>query len=289
MTGPFNVVEYCKKNNIKLVIDIQDLWPEAFEMIVNVPVLSPLIFYPFRSMANRIYSAADVVCGVSETYVKRALSVNSKSKVNIPVFLGTNLDEFDKNASRSIPLPIAKDNIWIAYCGTLGSSYDLKCVMDALHILKKKYKLSAKFMIMGDGPKRQEFESYAKQLKLDCYFTGYIPYEKMCSLLVKCDIAVNPINHGAAQSIINKHGDYTSAGLPIVSTQESMEFRALVKQYKMGFNCKNGDASDLADKFRILIQNHHLREQMGKNARKCAEERFDRNKTYNQIKNMIVE
>ena len=38
-------------------------------------------------------------------------------------------------------------------------------------------------------------------------------YEDMVQTLVQCDIAVNPIIKGAAQSIINKVGDYAAAGL----------------------------------------------------------------------------
>ena len=44
----------------------------------------------------------------------------------------------------------------------------------------------------------------------------------MVGMLGVCDIAVNSISKGAAQSIINKHGDYAAAGLPVVNTQESL-------------------------------------------------------------------
>ena len=102
----------------------------------------------------------------------------------------------------------------------------------------------------------------------------------MCGWLAACDIAVNPIMHNAAQSIINKHGDYAASGIPVLNTQECREYRDLVNEYKMGFNCKNGDAEGLANKLQRLIKDKSLRLQMGKNARKCAEERFDRKHSY---------
>lgn len=43
-------------------------------------------------------------------------------------------------------------------------------------------------------------------------FTGRLSYEKMVGLLCSCDIVVNPINKGAAQSITNKVGDYALSG-----------------------------------------------------------------------------
>lgn len=82
--------------------------------------------------------------------------------------------------------------------------------------------------------------------------------------LCECDIALNPIMHGAAQSIINKHADYVAAGLPIISTQESREFRQLIDDYSMGFNCKNADPKDMAEKMERLIYDEKLRLEMGK-------------------------
>ena len=102
----------------------------------------------------------------------------------------------------------------------------------------------------------------------------------MCSLLSECDITINPIVKGAAASIINKHADYAASGIPVLNTQESKEYRDLVRQYDMGFNCRNNDADDLADKIRILISDPERSASMGRNARKCAEERFDRKRSY---------
>ena len=33
------VALYCEKNHVRFVIDVQDLWPEAFKMVFHVPVL----------------------------------------------------------------------------------------------------------------------------------------------------------------------------------------------------------------------------------------------------------
>ena len=56
---------------------------------------------------------------------------------------------------------------------------------------------------MGSGPLKYEFEKYAKENKVNVEFTGRLNYEEMVGRLVSCEIAVNPISNGAAQSIIN--------------------------------------------------------------------------------------
>lgn len=42
--------KYAQENNVKFVIDIQDLWPEAYRMVFNVPLVSDIIFYPMAKI-----------------------------------------------------------------------------------------------------------------------------------------------------------------------------------------------------------------------------------------------
>ena len=44
LTGPLKVAKYCEKQGIRFVIDIQDLWPEAFRMALDLPVVSSAAF-----------------------------------------------------------------------------------------------------------------------------------------------------------------------------------------------------------------------------------------------------
>ena len=288
LTAAYQTAAFCRKNGIRFVVDIQDLWPEAFQMVLNIPVLNRLIFSPFRHLANVVYRQADSVCAVSETYVKRALRVNHKCRRGHTVFLGTDLRMFDKYAETATPYQKDVGSMWLAYCGTMGSSYDLTCVIDALAILRNRG-ISICLIAMGDGPLQKQFQSYAGQMNVEAVFTGRLPYDQMCALLCKCDITVNPIMPHAAQSIINKHADYAASGLPVVSTQENVEYRNLIEQYHMGFNCKNNDASDLAAKLERLVRDSSLREEMGRNARRCAEEVFDRARTYLELRDVLTE
>ena len=59
--------KFAENNDIKFVIDIQDLWPEAFKMVFNIPVLSDIIFYPMKKTANYIYSKANSIVAASKT------------------------------------------------------------------------------------------------------------------------------------------------------------------------------------------------------------------------------
>lgn len=289
LTGPLAAAVYCRKNGVRFVIDVQDLWPEAFEMVVHIPVVSDVGFAPFRAMANRIYAAADAVCAVSQTYVDRALKVNRKCSSGCAVFLGTEMAAFDGNAAAHPVTDKPEGALWLGYCGTLGASYDLTCVFDAMVLLRKQGKPLPEFIVMGDGPRKAELEEYAQKQSLPVHFLGRLPYPEMCGVLTACDIVVNPITHGAAQSIINKHADYAACGLPVLNTQECPEYRRLVESYSMGFNCASGDAAGLADKLACLMNDPALRRTMGQNARRCAEERFDRKNSYQALIEAMTE
>lgn len=278
--------KYAEKNNIKFIIDIQDLWPEAFKMVFNIPVISNLIFYPMKKKADYIYSRADSIVAVSNTYADRAAIVNKKYEEKLSVFLGTDLEEFDKSKKEFEIVPF-DDVVRIAYIGTLGHSYDIKCVIDAIKILNNKGIKNILFVVMGSGPLQEEFESYAKEKEVNCDFTGRLSYGEMVGKLCSCDIAVNPIIKNAAQSIINKVGDYAAAGLAVINTQECEEYRKLVEDYQIGFNCENGNAQDLAEKIETLYKDKELRERLGLNNRSLAEEKFNRKNSYIAIKQLL--
>ena len=245
--------KYCKKNKIKFVIDIQDLWPEAFKMVFDLPVISNIIFFPMKKISNYVYKNANNIVAVSRTYLERACEVNTIANKKEVVFLGTDLAEFDsyrKNESDK-----EYNIIKIVYVGTLSYSYDIKKIIDAIKILNDKKIKNIEFVIMGDGPLKEEFEKYAKEKKVNCKFLGRLLYQEMVNKLCSCDIAVNPIKNRSAASIINKVGDYAAAGLPVINTQESKEYKNIVNKYNIGYNCINADEIDIANKIEKMIKN----------------------------------
>ena len=102
------------------------------------------------------------------------MKVNKKLQQGCSVFLGTDLERYDENVKENKIINQQKNVIRIGYCGTLGTSYDIKCVIDALKIISMKDSQSVQFIIMGDGPKKEEFEKYAKEKGVDCCFKGRV-------------------------------------------------------------------------------------------------------------------
>lgn len=277
--------KYAKKNNIKYFLDVQDLWPEAFGMILQNKVLSNILFYPMKLKVDKIYGNANYIFTVSNTYSNRVKKVNNTPNIET-VYLGTDLSKFDVI---SIPTYVCKsDVITIVYIGTLGHSYDIPNLLKALKILSSK-SVNYECLIIGDGPLKLEFEKNASSLDVNTKFLGKMKYDDMKAILKQCDIAVNPIVKKSAGSIINKVCDYAAAGLPVVNSQQCEEYKSLLNQYQSGINVSCEDEKEIANAISFLIENVEERKRMACNSRKMAEEIFDRRKTYKKIVREISE
>lgn len=273
--------KYCKRNGVKFIVDVQDLWPEAFSMVFKNKLFK-LAFKPMEWYVNKAYAMADLAIGVSETYVNRVLSVNKKTKSGVAVFLGNNGQLFEDSAKKYHKA--YNDGILrLCYIGSLSQSYDIKMVVDALVIASSRMNQHVKFMVIGNGVYKNDFEMYAKQKGIDCEFTGLMDYPKMVGKLCSCDFVINPIKKGSAASIINKVGDYAQSGLPVINTQESVEYRKLIDNYGCGINCRCENTEDVADAIIKLAQSPELREKMGKAARQLGKDKFDRRYSYAKI------
>ncbi len=287
LTACREAMKYSKKHpRTKFVVDIQDIWPEAFAMVL--PKAISWVLAPIKWYVDSFYSQADAVIAVSDTYRDRGLSVNVRDAKGLTVYLGNNGQLFDEGREHNW---VNRDDneIWLAYIGTLGYSYDIPCVLEAMTIYKKKHHESKpiRFVVMGKGPFRTQWENEAKQRGLLCEFTGTLPYPEMVGKMCSCDIVVNPIRHGAAQSITNKVGDYALSGLPVISTQENAEYRSLLEEYDCGINCDCGNADQVAEAIYRLVNNKEERQRMGANARRLGLERFDRKSSYGQIVKLV--
>ena len=267
-------------NGIPLVIDVQDLWPEAYHLILKNERMYHLATGWMKKRVDKVYEAADQIIAVSDAYAERAKSVNKKCAQAITAYLGTESIYYNDITFQAPRYVKPDDEFWIGYCGTLGHSYDLTAVMQAMQMIVGRDNLNIRLIVIGSGPLEEKFEQKANELGICCTFTGKLPYTQMCAQLSQCDIAVNPIAKGAAQSIINKHADYAMAGLPVVNTQACEEYRNLLVNYSCGINCEPDSVEQIADAILLLATDGEVCNTMRKNARKMGEDKFERSKTY---------
>lgn len=270
----------AQKFNIPFVVDVNDLWPEAFRVALDVPVLSDILFSPFYRQARAVYQMADAVVGTSDEYRERGLRDARSGIPSETVYVGNQLCEFDAGvAAHASQIDKPAGDIWVSYAGTLSACYDLETLVRAMALVQKTHP-EAKLQILGDGSERDNLKAAAHSSGAKVVFHGYLPYSQMAAWLSKSDITINSLVEKAAQSIVTKIGDYLAAGKPMVNTSCSKEFRAKVEADGFGVNVKPGDAEGMARVLIDLIEDSSRRAQMGEKARAIAEEQFDRPHSY---------
>lgn len=90
----------------KLIVDVQDVWPESFSSVVPFLKKVPHKLLPFASRANRAYRYADALVAVSQTYLDRAKETNP----NVPgevVYIGADFAAIAPPPRDSAPKPSA--------------------------------------------------------------------------------------------------------------------------------------------------------------------------------------
>ncbi len=276
------VTKYANKNKIPVIVDIQDLWPEAFKMALSIPIVSDILFYPMKKQADRIYARADKIMAVSDTYVDRGLRCNNKDTSGLSIYIGSD-SKLIAEKIKGIDIDKPKNEFWVGYVGALGHSYDIESVLKAIKKLEDQDIKNIKFIVMGEGVLKEHFKQIAIENEIDVEFTGLLEYGAMMRTLMACDIAVNPIIGTSVSSIINKVADYAAAGIPVINTQNSEEYRKLLDEYNAGINVENGNIEALSLAIKTLYDAANMRIDMSNNAKKMFNERFDRQKTYPQI------
>jgi len=276
------VSKYARKHSIPLMLDVQDLWPETFRLVVDIPLVSDLLFAPMMRMANQAYSRADQIVAVSDTFVRRAMSVNHRCKEGLSVYIGSDIDYAGKMMEPHV-IEKPAGEFWITYVGFLGHSYDIELVIDALVILKKRGISNIVFQVCGNGGLKNKFQVAAKRKRVSAVFHGQTEYGRMMKILSLSEAAVNPIAAKSVGSIINKVADYAVAGAPVVNTLPSEEYRRLLDKYKAGINCPPGDAAAVADAIERLYSDKELRAVMHENALHLGKSKFNRRETYGAI------
>lgn len=283
--------QYAHDKGIPFVPDVNDLWPEAMRMVVDIPVVSDILFYPLKRDAEKVYSLVSGIIGTSDEYRDRPLK---NQKLDVPrktVYVGNEIAEFDKGVSRYGPEILKKEGeFWVTYAGTIGTSYDIRTMVLAGKELMDRKLDNIKIKILGNGPLKEELEKLAQdQGCRNVEFLGYVSYPEMAAWLAKSDILVNSFVKKAPQSIVTKIGDYLAAGKPMINTCMSPEFRMKVEKDGFGINILPEDPRILADAVTDLYKDPEGRNRMGKRAREIAMEQFDRPQSYKKITELIEE
>lgn len=281
---------FAHEHDIPFVVDINDLWPEAMKMVVDIPILSDFALSGFVRDAAIAYANASAAVGTSDEYARRCMQ-------DIPhetVYVGADIERFDEGIEKyGASVEKREDEFWVTYAGSLAKSYDIETLIRACQhaapIIRNELGLRLHLQILGDGPYRQRLENVAAPTPGLVTFNGYVDYQIMAAYLFESDILVNSLIKTAPQSIVSKIADYLCAGKPVINTGEGDEFKNMCVNYGFGVNVEPENAIELAGAIIAFAHDDELRTLMGARGRSLAEERFNRPVAYRKIIDLVDE
>lgn len=284
------VSEICKRNQVPMVVDIEDLWPEAMSMVIKNDFVRGILCHSFQKDAETTYKNCQAAIGTSEDYTARAVKYNHRNLPMETVYVGCNLKDFDDGAEENRQfIEKAEGEFWVSYAGSISTSYDIINVIHAAEILSQDEETSnIHFQILGTGSEKEALEKYIEENKvLNVHFWGFTEYPKMAAVLVASDVVVNSFVKGAPQSIVNKVGDYLACKKPMINTLENPVFTDLVERNSVGVNVAPKEPEALAKAIREYYMDPVRVQKEGQNARRLAETAFDREVSYQKIVDVV--
>ena len=127
---------------------------------------------------------------------------------------------------------------------------------------------NVKFIVVGEGPLRDELLRQIKELKLEdkVVLTGSLPYEEALKLMTSADIFVLPSVYDQLPIVIL---EAMALGKPVVATNVC-GIPEVVEDARTGLLVKPSDVDSLAEAILKLIESPELRERLSQEASRAA-------------------
>ena len=185
---------------------------------------------------------------------------------------GIDLDRFSHLVpERERFFPGLVDCTLVACTGNMHS--DIKghtTLIEAAHRICTKFP-QVKFVLIGDGEKRLEFESKVSELGLQRNFLFLGSRQNVSELLACCDMAVLPSH---AEGFSNALLEYMAMGLSTVATDVGGN-PEVIENGRNGLLVKPDDPATLADAISSLLENPQFASQLGAAGRERVRRHFD--------------
>lgn len=274
-------LELKEEFECKVVIDIQDAWPETFYRVLPLPKkfrekIGSFLFARTLRTSHRALCAADAVTAAARRYLATTEKIAPPAQKRMLCHLGIQLPPHflgpAQFLSRKLPFG-ANRNFQLVYVGTMGKSYDLKTVIRAVRDIP-----GVELHLAGAGPDEKELRLEAKPCRR-IFFHGYLRAAEIRTLLLKSDAAVIPMFPDSYVGLPGKTADYAAAGLPVINSLGG-ETAYLVEKYSCGVKYEAGSVPSFKDAFLKLAASADVFNSMRANALKMAKMEFDADSLY---------
>lgn len=274
-------VKYGKKNNIPVIVDIRDLWPDIFKH--NLSKLLYVLAFPYVKymdiQTEKIMKNAYAINGTSEAIVNWGLNkVNRKKDIYDRYFyIGYSKENIsEKKINEKL---IDTDKFNISFFATINNQFNYDLIVDLATKLKNNKDIIIN--ICGDGPQFKYLEDKVKKLENVKLF-GWTSKDKLSKILSDSKVGLAPYKNtfDFQMSVSNKFAEYLAYGLPIIITCDG-NMKKILEVNKCGIGSQNVD--DICKFIVNLKKDKNKYNDESKNAEKLFEENFVASDIYKNI------
>lgn len=267
------------------VFEVRDLWPEA---AIQMGVISRTgVVGRFGKWLERfLYRRSAEIVALSPGMVEGVVAEGIPADRVHMVPNSSDLDLFSPGPKDDelVERYGLAGKFVVGYAGAIGPSNDVEGhVPEAARTLLDRGRNDIVFLIAGDGKSLPRLRELAAGMP-NVILTGSMPKAEIPRLTRTADalmvlFADKPI---LATNSPNKFFDGLATGRPMIVNMAGWT-RELVEENRAGAYVPVNDGVALADAVTTLADNDALREEMGRNARRLAEERFSRDILAEQV------
>lgn len=259
------------------VFEVRDLWPElpkAMGVISN-----PILLWAMSVLEWVSYRSADRCIGLSPGIVKGIEKRGvAKDKIAL-VPNGCDLSIFGEPSSAWRPKNVPDDDLMAVFTGTHGIANGLDAVLDVASELKKRNRDDIKLVLVGQGKLKGVLQDRAEKEALNnVIFHAPVAKKELSGLMKSADIGLQILANVPAfyyGTSPNKFFDYISAGLPVLNNYPGW-LADMIKDRNCGYSIAPENILAFADTLEHAADNREGLISMGENARKLAQEQFNR-------------
>ncbi len=258
------------------VFEVRDLWPELpREMKV---ITNPIVLWMMGVLEWASYKSAHRLIGLSPGIVEGIKRHNiGDSKVTL-IPNGCDLDIFGNGVKAWRPIEVAANDFMAVFTGTHGIANGLDAVIDTASLLQARGHNKIKFVLIGQGKLKPVLQKRVKEENLtNVIFLEPVAKTELAGLLSSADIGLQILAnipsfyYGTSP---NKFFDYLSANLPILTNYPGW-IVDLITENGCGYAVPPENPDLFAQALIQAMDNKDI-EVMGDNARKLAQNKFDR-------------
>jgi len=262
-----------KLKGIPSIVNVQDLHPQC---LVDLGQLkNPYIIRFLEALEGFVYRHVTRIIVHSDGNRHHVLSKGGSPDrvLVIPNWVDTELIKPSERLNRFCQEHRLNDRFVVSFAGTLGIAQGLESVLDSAALLQN-YK-DILFLLVGNGVKREALEAKAKELRLsNVKFLPMQPREKYPEVLNASDVCLATLGKNVLTPVVpSKIQSIMAAGRPMVASLPlSGDAPKLIAEARCGICVPPEDPQALAEAILTLYHDPALREEMGRNGRRYAEE-----------------